>query len=74
MREMGKGLIAIGLMIAAAGAFFYFGPKMPLRLGRLPGDFTFRGRNTTVYFPFATCLLVGALLNLILWLIGYLRK
>lgn len=74
MREMGRGLIAIGLMIAAAGAFLYLGPKLPFRLGRLPGDFVFRGRNTSIYFPFATCLLVGAVLNLVLWLMGYFRR
>ena len=51
------------------------GPKLPdLRLGRLPGDIVFRGRNTIFFFPVVTCLLLSALLSLILWLVSVFRR
>jgi hypothetical protein len=39
-------------------------------LGRLPGDIVWRGKNTTFYFPWVTCLLLSLLATLILWLIN----
>jgi hypothetical protein len=74
MRELGKGLIGAGLLIAAVGAAIYFTPRMPTRLGRLPGDIVYRGRNTTVYFPVVTCVVVSLVLTLLSWLVGYFRK
>jgi len=47
-----------------------FGEKLPIRLGRLPGDITIRGKNTTFYFPLVTSLLLSVLLSLVMWLIG----
>ena len=35
---------------------------------RLPGDFVFRGRNVTVYFPLATSILLSVVLTLVMWL------
>jgi hypothetical protein len=38
--------------------------KTNLPLGRLPGDFLYRGKNTTFYFPLATSLLLSVVLSL----------
>ena len=56
-------LVALGLLLT-------LGEKLPIRLGRLPGDIVIRGKNTTFYFPLVTSLLVSALLSLVMWLIG----
>lgn len=53
-RELGKGLLILGLAIAAAGVFLLAGPRLPFRLGRLPGDITYHGRHTSLYFPIVT--------------------
>jgi hypothetical protein len=61
-----EGLIAIkiGLLIILAGGFLYFfGGKIPL--GRLPGDFRFKGENFSFYFPLTTCLIINLLLYLL---------
>ena len=34
------------------------------KIGRLPGDIIFRGKNTTVYFPVVTCIVVSVVLTL----------
>ncbi len=74
MRELGKSLIVLGLLIGAVGAALYFTPRLPFRLGRLPGDVVYRGRSTTVYFPIVTCIAVSVVLTLLTWLVGYFRK
>ena len=37
-RELGRMLLMLGGLLLVVGAFFYFGGKLPFRLGRLPGD------------------------------------
>ena len=68
--DMGRALIAIGIVLVVFGLLMTFGEKLPIRLGRLPGDIVVRGKNTTFYFPLMTSLLVSALLSLVMWLFG----
>lgn len=63
-------LIVIGVGFVVAGALVMLGDRVGVRIGRLPGDFVFRGRNTTFYFPLVTCLLLSLLLTLIGWLVN----
>ena len=63
-------LIALGLLVAALGVLISLGEKLPIRLGRLPGDFIIRGRHSVFYFPLVTCLLISAVLSLVLWLMN----
>jgi len=67
---MGRGLIAIGMVLVVLGLLVTFGERLPIRLGRLPGDIVIRGRNTTFYFPLVTSLLLSVLLSLVMWLLG----
>ena len=68
--EMGRAFIAIGIALVILGLLLTLGERLPVRLGRLPGDIVIRGKNTTLYFPLVTSLLVSALLSLVMWLIG----
>jgi hypothetical protein len=67
--DFGKTLIIIGLVIAIVGVLIVMGGKVPW-LGRLPGDFTFRGEKFTFYFPLATSILISVVLTLLFWFIG----
>jgi hypothetical protein len=73
-RELGKGLLILGLVIAAAGVFLLAGAKLPFRLGRLPGGISYHGRHTSFYFPIVTCIVLSVVLTLIFWLIGAMRR
>jgi hypothetical protein len=73
-RELGRALLLLGAMLLAAGAFFYFGGKLPFRLGRLPGDIVHEGEHTTFYFPIVTSLLLSVGLSLLFWLLSRLRR
>jgi hypothetical protein len=64
---MGRGLVIVGLVIAAVGVVIMMG----VPLGRLPGDFTVRRGSFTFYFPLATSIVVSILLTL---LVQWLRR
>jgi len=66
MMGFGRMLIGLGLVLIVVGAIISFLP-------RLPGDFVFRGKHTTFYFPLATSILISVLLSLILWLLNNRR-
>ena len=70
LSSFGKGLLALGLGIAVLGVVLLIVDKVPhLRfLGRLPGDFSWRGKHGSVYFPLATCLLLSVVVSLLLHL------
>lgn len=73
-RELGKTLLFLGGFLALVGAFFYFGGKLPFRLGRLPGDIVHKGEHTTFYFPLTTCILLSVGLSLLFWLLSRSRR
>jgi hypothetical protein len=68
MSDLGRILIGIGLLLVVCGAVVLLAGKMGLPLGRLPGDFMWRGKYTTVYFPLGTSILISVVLSLVLWL------
>ena len=63
---MGRLLIVIGLVVAAAGLLMTLG----LPLGRLPGDFSIKRGNFSFYFPLATSILASIVLTLLMMLFG----
>lgn len=71
MSGLGKLLLAGGAVLVVAGLALLFLDRF-LPLGRLPGDFVWRGRHATVLVPLATCLLLSLLLTVILNL--FLRR
>ena len=73
-RELGRMLLLLGGLLIVTGAFFYFGGKLPLRQGRLPGDIVYKGDHTTFYFPIVTCLVVSLVLTVLFWLINHSRR
>ena len=65
---LGRLLITMGLLLVAAGVVVLLLDRLPIRLGRLPGDIYFQGKNSTVYFPIVTCLVISAVVSLVLWI------
>lgn len=73
-RELGKLLLLGGIALVVIGAFFAFGGRLPFRLGRLPGDIAYQGKNSSFYFPIVTCIVLSVVLTLILWVINLFRR
>ena len=67
---MGRTLVILGVTMAALGLLLEYGPRLPLRLGRLPGDLSFHWRSVHIYLPLATCVVLSLVATLILWLLG----
>ena len=67
---MGKLLIVTGLLLVTAGVLVSYGPT---KFGHLPGDLVYKGKNSTVYLPFATCLLLSVVLSLAMWVVNRIR-
>jgi hypothetical protein len=73
-QQLGRTLLFLGAVLMVLGALFYFGDRLPFRLGRLPGDVVHRGQRSTFYFPLVSCLLISVVLSLLLWIINQFRR
>ena len=58
-------LVGLGMVLAGRG-------NVPL--GRLPGDFVYRGKNMTVYFPLATSIVISIVLSVLMYVVGRMRR
>ena len=74
MAGLGRSLIVMGAVIVLVGLALLLAGRWNLPLGRLPGDITWRGKNSVVYFPIATSIVVSIVLSLILYLISRFRR
>jgi len=66
--SLGRMLIVLGLILLVFGVIISFGERLPIRLGRLPGDIVIRGKNSVFYFPLMTCVLISVILSLVMWI------
>lgn len=72
--ELGKLLVVIGVTLVVAGIGVMLLGRMNIPLGRLPGDFLYRGKNTTVYFPLATSVAVSVVLSVLVYVVSRWRR
>ncbi len=73
MPDLSRILIACGSLLLVLGVLAMLAARLHLPLGRLPGDFTWRGRNTVVFLPLASSVLVSLLLCALFWILRRLR-
>jgi hypothetical protein len=66
---LGRMLITFGVILVAAGLLVTFADRLPIKLGRLPGDIYIQGKSGTFYFPVVTCLLVSVAISVLMWLL-----
>ena len=68
--NVGRFLIVAGFALVGLGVLIALLNRLHVPLGRLPGDLVYRGKNTTFYFPWVTCLLLSVLATILVWLIN----
>ena len=73
MPDLGRILVFLGILLVVAGVIVLGLNRLNIPLGRLPGDFNWRGRGWSVSFPLVTCLLLSVLLSLLLWVVNHFR-
>ena len=71
---MGRILVALGVALVVIGGIVMLLGRTGMPLARLPGDFLYRGKNTTLYFPLASSILISIVLSIVLFLIGRLKR
>lgn len=74
LREIGRLLLVIGIVLVGVGLLLSCGARLPFRLGRLPGDIAYQGRRVSFYFPIVTCIVLSLALTLIFWIVNLFRR
>ena len=74
MAEMGRILVALGVALVVIGGIVMLLGRTGMPLGRLPGDFLYRGKNTTFYFPLASSIVISIVLSVVLFVVGLLKR
>ena len=68
MPELGRLLVALGVLLVVVGGILLLASRLGLPLGRLPGDIVIQRENMTVYLPLGTCILLSVLISLAVYL------
>ena len=68
VKNMGKFIIIIGLVLVLMGIVIHFADKIPW-IGRLPGDILIKKENFTFYFPLVTSIILSIIISFIIYLI-----
>jgi hypothetical protein len=74
MVPLGRLLIIFGLIVVVAGVGLVLLGRANLPLGRLLRDIVYRGKNTTVYFPLATSILLSVVISIVVYVIGRIKR
>ena len=74
MGDLGRMLLMLGGLILVLGLVLILAGKVNLPIGRLPGDFVVRGKNSTFYFPLMTSIVLSILLSLVLYVVSRIRR
>jgi hypothetical protein len=74
MAETGRLLVMLGVALVVIGGIVMLLGRTGLPLGRLPGDFLYRGKDSVFYFPLASSILISVVLSVVLYMIGRLRR
>ncbi|MCP4178609.1 MAG: DUF2905 domain-containing protein [bacterium] len=65
MKSIGMSIIFFGIILIIIGIVFLFYNRIPF-IGKLPGDISFKGKNTSFYFPVTTCIIISIVLSVLL--------
>jgi Protein of unknown function (DUF2905) len=71
---VGRLLIALGVALVVAGVIVLVLERAGLGFGRMPGDFSYRGRSVQIWFPLGTCIVLSVVLSVVLYLLSKLRR
>ena len=69
LEPLGRSLIVLGVVLAALGAVFVLGPRVPL-IGHLPGDIVIHRDNTTIFIPITSMILISIVASVVIGLLG----
>lgn len=62
--SLGRGLMYLGMGLVVVGGLVVLLGRV-VNLGNLPGDFVFEGKNTRIYLPIATMIVLSVVFTLL---------
>jgi len=65
---MGKWLIVLGILFLIFGILMIL--KIPIPLGKLPGDITLKSEHFRFYFPIVSSIFISILATILLYFFG----
>lgn len=74
MADIGKILVIFGALLLLVGLILIAAGRAHIPIGRLPGDIIYRGKNTTIYFPLVTSILISIVLSVVLYAISRIGR
>jgi hypothetical protein len=74
MSEPGKALLGLGGLLVVIGAVLLLAGRIGVPFGRLPGDFTYRGKNVSVFFPLGTSIVISIVLSAVFYLVSRFHR
>lgn len=63
--QFGKILIITGIIFVLVGIILLANIRIPFA-GKLPGDLFFQGKNSSLFFPITTCIIISIILTVLL--------
>jgi hypothetical protein len=66
MMDMGKILIIVGAVILALGIVLYYAPWLVSWFGKLPGDIRIENKNSFVFIPISSMIVLSLLLTVLI--------
>lgn len=66
LQSIGRFLVLAGIVLLVDGLLAIAAGRLGLPIGRLPGDFTFKGKHVTVFAPIGTMIVLSLVLTFIL--------
>lgn len=70
MSSFGKLMIGVGALLIVIGLCVLLATRAGIPLGRLPGDINYRGKNTAIFFPITTCIILSIVFSLVMWIVN----
>ncbi len=74
MNAIARTLIVFGIILILSGFLLLFAGRFFPYFGHLPGDIVLTRKNTTIFFPFTTMLVVSIVLTIVLNLLSRWMK
>ena len=71
MVHLGRLLIITGCVLVLIGFLLTYGPRLPIRIGQLPGDMYVHRGNFSFYVPLGTSVVISIVLT---FLYGLMNK
>jgi hypothetical protein len=66
LSSLGKGIVALGVILIVLGGALWLLARVGLPLGRLPGDIRFEGERVSCYVPIVTMIILSIVLTIVL--------